>query len=85
MAAVHCVIVGFGAFEIGNKIIYEYDDIRGEPHAVNASNINPYLVDAADVAAAPVHPIATCLGSASATNLSTAVIICFRLPKKQNF
>jgi hypothetical protein len=49
MAAVHCVIIGFGAVEIGNKIIYEYDDIRGEPHAVNASNINPYLVDAADV------------------------------------
>ena len=49
MAAVHCVIIGFGAVEIGSKIIYEYDDIRGEPHAVNASNINPYLVDAADV------------------------------------
>ena len=49
MAAVHCVIIGFGAIEIGNKTIYEYDDIRGEPHAVNASNINPYLVDAADV------------------------------------
>jgi hypothetical protein len=49
MAAVHCVIIGFGAFESGNKVIYEYDDIRGEPHAVNASNINPYLVDAADV------------------------------------
>ncbi|MBK9604914.1 MAG: class I SAM-dependent DNA methyltransferase [Betaproteobacteria bacterium] len=49
MAAVHCVIIGFGAFESGNKIIYEYDDIRGEPHTVKASNINPYLVDAADV------------------------------------
>ena len=48
-AAVHCVIIGFGAFDVGTKIIYEYDDIRGEPHAVNASNINPYLVDAADV------------------------------------
>jgi len=49
MAAVHCVIIGFGAFESSNKVIYEYDDIRGEPHALNASNINPYLVDAADV------------------------------------
>jgi hypothetical protein len=49
MAAVHCVIIGFGAVESDNKIIYEYDDIRGEPHAVNASNINPYLVDAANV------------------------------------
>jgi len=49
MAAVHCVIIGFGTTESGNKIIYEYDDIRGGPHAVNASNINPYLVDAPDV------------------------------------
>ena len=49
VAAVHCVIIGFGAFDVGNKIIYEYDDIRGEPHVVNASNINPYLVDAPDV------------------------------------
>ncbi len=48
-AAVHCVIVGFGLGEVAGKTIYEYDDIRGEPHAVAASNINPYLVDAPDV------------------------------------
>ncbi len=30
-------------------MIYEYDDIKGEPHAVAAANINPYLVDAPDV------------------------------------
>jgi hypothetical protein len=45
-AAVHCVIIGFGLQEVAEKIIYEYEDIRGEPHAVRASNINPYLVDA---------------------------------------
>ncbi len=49
MAAVHCVIIGFGAFQISDKTIYEYDDIRGDPHALKASNINPYLVDAPDV------------------------------------
>src|SRR5574340_144693 len=49
MAAVHCVIVGFGAFDVDKKTIYEYEDIRGEPHAVSAANINPYLVDAPDV------------------------------------
>ena len=49
-AAVHCVIVGFGRGDAGvAKTIYEYDDIRGEPHAVAAVNINPYLVDAPDV------------------------------------
>ena len=49
MAAVHCVIIGFGAFNVDKKTIYEYEDIRGEPHAVTVANINPYLVDAPDV------------------------------------
>mgnify|MGYP001048854251 CR=1 FL=1 len=48
-AAVHCVIVGFGLGEVAEKIIYEYADIKGEPHALAATNINPYLVDAPDV------------------------------------
>ena len=51
MAAVHCVIVGFGVDDRKDKVLYEYDDIRGEPHAVPAARINPYLVDAADVLA----------------------------------
>ncbi len=49
MAAVHCVIIGFGAFDVEKKTIFEYEDIRGEAHAVTVRNINPYLVDAADV------------------------------------
>jgi len=49
VAAVHCVIIGFGAFDVDKKMIYEYDDIRGEPHAVAAKNINPYLVDAPNI------------------------------------
>jgi hypothetical protein len=49
MAAVHCVIIGFGAYNAEKKTIYEYEDIRGEPHAVSVRNINPYLVDAPDV------------------------------------
>ncbi len=48
-AAVHCVIVGFGLHDRPGKLIYEYEDIKGEPHAVPAANINPYLVDAPDV------------------------------------
>ena len=48
-AAVHCVIIGFGLQDRPGKLIFEYDDIRGEPHAVAAANINPYLVDAPDV------------------------------------
>jgi len=48
-AAVHCVIIGFGLQDLPGKVIFEYDDIRGEPHAVAATNINPYLVDAPNV------------------------------------
>ncbi|MDD5335318.1 MAG: class I SAM-dependent DNA methyltransferase [Rhodoferax sp.] len=48
-AAVHCVIIGFGLEDRPGKVIYEYDNIKGEPHAVPAANINPYLVDAPDV------------------------------------
>ena len=48
-AAVHCVIIGFGLHDRVSKVIYEYEDIKGEPHAMPAANINPYLVDAPDV------------------------------------
>ncbi len=46
----HCVIVGFGLEDRKDKTIFEYADIKGEPLAVPAKNINPYLVDATNVA-----------------------------------
>lgn len=45
-AAVHCVIVGFGVQDLPNKRLFEYADIDGAAHEIEASNINPYLVDA---------------------------------------
>ncbi len=48
-AAVHCVIIGFGPEENAVKTIYEYEDIKGLPHAVPAKRINAYLVDAPGV------------------------------------
>ena len=48
-AAVHCVIIGFGLEEPSERWIFDYEDIRGEPHAGRVNNINPYLVDAPDV------------------------------------
>jgi len=48
-AAVHCVIIGFGLHDVAEKWIFEYEKIQGEPHAVQAANINPYLVDGPDV------------------------------------
>ncbi len=50
IAAVHCVIVGFGLTEPKQRLIYDYgDNITGEPDAIIAKNINPYLVDAPNV------------------------------------
>ena len=50
VAAVHCVIVGFGLREPKQRMLYDYgDNIAGEPTAINAGNINPYLVDAPTV------------------------------------
>ena len=49
VAAVHCVIIGFGLREPWSRTIFEYDDIAGLPHGVGASNINGCLVDGPDV------------------------------------
>ena len=49
-AAVHVVIIGFANFDNKNKSIFEYENIKGEPHEIKAKIINPYLVDARDLA-----------------------------------
>lgn len=49
-AAVHVVIIGFANYDASEKKIFEYDDIKGEPHEVRAKNINPYLVEGKDFA-----------------------------------
>ncbi|MEO8591050.1 MAG: DNA methyltransferase [Flavobacteriales bacterium] len=49
IAAVHCVIVGFGDTDVPRKRIFSYTDARGEAYEEVASNINPYLVDGRDV------------------------------------
>ncbi|MFN8993773.1 MAG: DNA methyltransferase, partial [Pseudomonadota bacterium] len=48
-AAVHCVIIGFGLREPARRLLFDYPNIRGEPQQIEARNINPYLVDAANV------------------------------------
>ncbi|HPH30726.1 MAG TPA: N-6 DNA methylase [Chitinophagaceae bacterium] len=48
-AGVHVVIIGFSNFDISNKRLFEYDDIKGEPHEVPAKNINPYLTEGKDL------------------------------------
>ena len=48
-AAVHVVIVGFASFDSKDKVIFDYEDIKGEPHSTSAKNINPYLVEGDDL------------------------------------
>ena len=48
IAAVHVVIIGFSNFDVSEKFLFEYDNIRSEAHVIKVSNINPYLVDAKD-------------------------------------
>ncbi len=59
-AAVHCVIVGFANFDTPSKSIFEYENIKSEPHEVKAKNISPYLVEGKDFALNSItKPIST--------------------------
>ncbi|MCB1192240.1 MAG: class I SAM-dependent DNA methyltransferase [Leptospiraceae bacterium] len=48
-AAVYCVVIGFANYDINNKNLFEYEDIKGEPHEIQVTNINPYLVEGRDL------------------------------------
>ncbi len=48
-AAVHCVIVGFAAYDIKSKKLYEYESIKGDPHEAMVTNITPYLTFGEDI------------------------------------
>ena len=49
VAAVHCIIVGMSRTPPNPRRLFDYETVGGESHEVAAANINPYLVDAADV------------------------------------
>jgi len=48
-AAVHVVIIGFANFDCTIKKIYDYENIKGEPHEMVVKNINPYLTEGEDI------------------------------------
>lgn len=52
-AAVHVVIIGFANYDVTEKRLYEYEEIKGEPHEVKVKNINPYLVEGNNIALLP--------------------------------
>jgi hypothetical protein len=49
VAAVHCVIIGFGKQPSSDPVLFDYGDIAGEAHRLAARSINPYLVDGPDL------------------------------------
>ena len=48
-AAVHVVIIGFAGYDIKEKYLFEYDDIKAEPHSRKVINISPYLIEGNDI------------------------------------
>lgn len=48
-AGVHVVIIGFGNFDIAEKRLFEYENIKGEPHEIKVKNINPYLTEGKEI------------------------------------
>lgn len=62
-AHVHVVIIGFGAFDVTNKRVYDYE---GETATIDpANNISPYLVEGPDVAVvsrtSPISSVPDCI------------------------
>ena len=56
-AHVHVVIIGFGAFDVPLKVLFDYETPKSEGHAATAKNINPYLTDAPDIVITTELPI----------------------------
>ena len=54
-AAVFCVIVGFGLLDVKRKRLFDYETPISESHEVDVRNINPYLIDSADVVISRRH------------------------------
>lgn len=48
-AAVHVIIIGFSNYDINEKYLYEYENIKNDANKLRAKNINSYLVDAPDL------------------------------------
>lgn len=48
-ATVQCVIIGFAVFDTSKKRLFDYETPASEPHEIQVKNINPYLIDYADL------------------------------------
>ena len=49
-AHVHVVIIGFGIEQARQRLLFDYESIRGEPTVETVANIAPYLVEGPNIA-----------------------------------
>lgn len=72
-ANVHCVIIGFSRNEIvSRRRIFDYPDINSDPVELQATNINPYLIDYENIIVAPAaNPISVQLAEVRYGNKPT--------------
>lgn len=49
VAAVHCVVIGFGCFDVDKKHLFDYENIKGDPVRQDVSSINGYLTSGEQV------------------------------------
>jgi hypothetical protein len=49
VAAVHCVIIGFGLGHADKVRLFDYETVDGDPIEVKVKRLNPYLLDQDDV------------------------------------
>jgi hypothetical protein len=50
-AHVHCVIIGFAAFDTGTKYLFDYENDPANPSKTEVANISPYLAAGSDIVA----------------------------------
>jgi len=78
VAAVHCVIIGFGLDKPKKRVIFDYPDINRDPQTIKAKNINPYLVDAPNLVAErrmkPISPVPEIVFGSKAVDFGYFVI-----------
>lgn len=53
VAAVHCIILGLSKNDFPSKTIFDYETPKADPTAIEAKNINVYLINYKDVLVAP--------------------------------
>lgn len=49
VAAVHCVVIGFGLQDVRPKLLFDYDTPDGQPHKKIVDEISPYLTQGPQV------------------------------------